>query len=176
MGQCGDLWHQYWEAVEQHSAAILILIKSHVSEWSLWSGHQPIWMSAGNEFADRLAPREPRSALRVDRQENCGCREVWPRRCRGALPPSPCTRPSSTRVAVARKRTPLEECIRLSAHEIVAGRRISSVMCTKCLQVCGKKQLCVWLATACVPWKATDALVIAPPPGQPAPDPADEQF
>ena len=25
------------------------------SEWSLWPGHQPIWMAAGNEFADRLA-------------------------------------------------------------------------------------------------------------------------
>ena len=56
MGQCGDLWHQYWEAVEHHSAAILILkVKSHVSEWSLWARHQPLWMHAGNEFAEKLA-------------------------------------------------------------------------------------------------------------------------
>ena len=36
-------------------------------------------------------------------------------------------------VAVPRKRTQLEECIRLSAHEIVAGRRAGSVKCTKCV-------------------------------------------
>ena len=32
--------------------------KSRASEWSRWSGHQPIWMFAWNEFADRLAAKE----------------------------------------------------------------------------------------------------------------------
>ena len=59
-------------------------------------------------------------------------------------------------VAVLRKRAPLEECIRVSQHEIVAG--------------CGKKQLRVWLPTLCIPWQAKDALIITLPPGLPAPD------
>ena len=59
MGQCCDHWNQYWGAVEHHSAAILILRGSHISEWSLWSGHQPILMFAGNEFADRLCRSAP---------------------------------------------------------------------------------------------------------------------
>ena len=53
MGQCGDLWHPYCDAVEHDSAAILILEVTFVN--GLWSGHQPIWMFPGNEFADRLA-------------------------------------------------------------------------------------------------------------------------
>ena len=58
VGRCCELWHQHWEAVERHSAAILVLeVKSHGSEWSLWSGHQSICMFAGNEFADRLAAK-----------------------------------------------------------------------------------------------------------------------
>ena len=53
--QCCDFWRQYPVAVEQHSAAILILeVKTHASEWSLWSGRQPLWMFVENEFADSL--------------------------------------------------------------------------------------------------------------------------
>ena len=55
-----------------HSAAILILeVKSHVSEWSLWSGHQCVWMFADNECADRLGGQGCRNApaLRVDHSE-----------------------------------------------------------------------------------------------------------
>ena len=37
-----------------------------------------------------------------------------------------------------------EECIKLSAHEIVVGRSFGSVKRIKTLQVCGKKQLRVW--------------------------------
>ena len=37
--------------------------------------------------------------------------------------------------------------------------------CTKCLQVCGKKQLRVWQTTTCIPWRAKDALFIPLPPG-----------
>ena len=73
-------------------------------------------------------------------------------------------------VAVPRKRAPLEECIRVSEHEIVAWRRAGSVKCSKCLQVYGKKQLRVWLPTSRILWQAKDALFIPPPPGLPAPD------
>ena len=45
-------------------------------------------------------------------------------------------------VVVPRNRAPLEECTRLSAHEIVAWR----VDCTKSLQVCGKKKTVACLA------------------------------
>ena len=69
-----------------------------------------------------------------------------------------------------------EECIQLSAHEIIAGRKAVSVKCTECLQVFGKKQLRVWLATTCVPWQPKDALVIALPPSQPFPDTSMNNF
>ena len=85
----------------------------------------------------------------------------------GSIPTSPFRCPMSRSIASMHH---WKECIRLSAHEIVAGRKAGSAKCTKCLQVCGKKQLRVWLATACVSWQAKDALVIALPPGQPAPD------
>ena len=54
VGPCRHLWHQYW-AVEYHASAILVMkVKSRAREWSLWSGHQLLWMFAGGEFADRL--------------------------------------------------------------------------------------------------------------------------
>ena len=46
----------------------------------------------------------------------------------------------------------------------MAGRWAGSVKCTKCLPVCGKKQLPVWLPTSCIPWQANDALFIPLPP------------
>ena len=79
-------------------------------------------------------------------------------------------------VAVPGKRVPLEECISLSAQETVAGRRAGSAKCTKCLQVCGKKHLRVWLPTTCMPWQAKDALFIPLPPGLPASDPPLNNF
>ena len=39
------------------------------------------------------------------------------------------------------------ECIRLSAYEIVAGRRAGPVKCIKWLLICGKKHLRIWLPT-----------------------------
>ena len=36
VGQCWDLWHQYWDAVEAHEAAMILKVESHVSEWFLW--------------------------------------------------------------------------------------------------------------------------------------------
>ena len=53
---------------------------------------------------------------------------------------------------------------------IVAGRSVGSVKCTKCLQVCGKNQLWVWLPTTCTPWQAKDALFIPLPLGLPLND------
>ena len=161
--QCGDLWHQDWEAVEYHPAAILIhKVKSHVSEWLLWSGHQPIRMLAGIEFAHRLTAKGAEAyqdsewsvkkivgvrilARTVQRQvatDTLHMAEQYPNKSIQV-----------SHVAVHRKHAPLEECIRLSAHEIVAG----SAKCTKCLQVCGKEQLRVWLQTTCIPWQAKDA-------------------
>ena len=59
--------NQYWDAVENHPAAVPILkVKSHASEWSLWSrqGNQPIWMFVAARGA------EAQQTLRVDYQEN----------------------------------------------------------------------------------------------------------
>ena len=77
--QCCDLQHQYWVAVECHSAAILFLkVKSHASEWSLWSGHQPLWMFAGSEFDDRFVAKgaEAHQHSELDCQENCRSQEL----------------------------------------------------------------------------------------------------
>ena len=41
------------------SSVLILEEKSHVSEWSLWSGHQARWMYAGNECAHRLEARGP---------------------------------------------------------------------------------------------------------------------
>ena len=130
------------------------------------AGHQPIWMFEGNEFADRLAAKGPKrtstlSGLSRKSQES----GVWPGPCRVGLPLSPWTWPSITRtspsglsyVAVPRKHQELEECIGLFVHVLVAGRRVGSVKCAKCLQVCGKKHLRFWLPTACMPWQAKNA-------------------
>ena len=57
-------------------------------------------------------------------------------------------------VAVPRKHLGLEECIELSAHVLVAGRRAGSVKCTKCLQVCVNKHPRFWLPTARTRWQA----------------------
>ena len=157
---CSDLWHQYWVAVEYHSAAVLVMkVKSRASEWSLWSGHQPLRMYAGNEIGDRLAA----NGAEASGQDGAEAR----RHCHPAHADQyPNKSIQVSCVAVPRKRAPLEECIRLSAHEIVAGRRIGSVKCTQCLQVCGKKQLVACLlATTCVPWQAKDALFIPLLPG-----------
>ena len=138
---CSDLWHQYWVAVEYHSAAVLVMkVKSRGSEWSLWSGHQPLRMYAGTEIGDRLAA----NGAEASGQDGAEAR----RHCHPAHADQyPNKSIQVSCVAVPRKRAPLEECIRLSAHEIVAGRRIGSVKCTQCLQVCGKKQLVACLAS-----------------------------
>ena len=125
-------------------------------------------MFAGSEFADRLAAREAKRTTIPNRRSRI-------LRDSGVQPGGRChlpwTWPSRSiqvsYVAVPRKRA-LEECTRMSEHEIVAGRRAGSVKCTKCLQVCGKKQLRVWLPTS-LPWKAKDALFIPLPLGLPAP-------
>ena len=63
-------------------------------------------------------------------------------------------------VTVTRKHLALDECIKRSAHELVSGRRAGSVKCRRCLQVCGRKKLRIWLPVARVPWQAKRA-----PPG-----------
>ena len=80
------------------------LSRSHASEWSLLSGHQPLWIFAGNEFADRLAAKgaEARQHSEWTVMKIAGTQEFKPGRCRGALPLLPCTY-----VAVPRKRAPL---------------------------------------------------------------------
>ena len=42
-------------------------------------------------------------------------------------------------VSLPRKRLALEECIKISAHELVAGRGAGSMKCKRCWQVCGRK-------------------------------------
>ena len=124
-------------------------------------------------------------AFRVDLSENCRIQEPSQD---GAEAGCHC-HPAHGRAVSQRVRTGIpcrgpsqacitwgSECIRLSAHEIVAGRRGGSVKCTKCLQVCGKKHLRVWLLTACIPWQAKDQLFISLPPGLPASHPAVEQL
>ena len=99
--QCCDLWHQFWDAVERHAAAFLILkVKSHVCERSLWSGHQPIWMFAGSEFADRLA-------WTVKKIGNKSILVFF--------------------ITFPRKRLAVDECIKRGAHELVAGLDLSIV-------------------------------------------------
>ena len=64
VGPCSDLWHQYWVAAEYLSAAILVMkVKSRASEWTLWSGHQHLWMYAGSELADRQAAKGGEATL-----------------------------------------------------------------------------------------------------------------
>ena len=110
-----DLWHQYWVAVEYHS--VVLKVKSHASEWSLCSGQQPLWTFVGNEFADSewstgniagvksvartLHRRVATVTLQVAEEYSNWFIQV-------------------SHVAVPRKRALLEECIKLSAHEIVA--------------------------------------------------------
>ena len=67
-------------------------------------------------------------------------------------------------VSLPRKRLALDECIKISAHELVARRRAGSAKCKKCLQVCGRKNLCMWLPTACVPRLAKRAPPVPLPP------------
>ena len=93
MGQWCALWHQYWDAVENHPAGIPILkVKSHASEWSRWSGHQPISQSGCSWRPKGLKRTSTLSGLSRKSQES----GVWPGRCRGG-PLSPWTWPSSTR-------------------------------------------------------------------------------
>ena len=47
---------------------------------------------------------------------------------------------------------------------IVAVRRAGCVKSTKCLQVCGKKQLRAWLLTSCIPWHPAAARATSPDP------------
>ena len=50
--------NQYWDAVENHPAAIPILkVKSHASEWSRWSGQSANLDVRGERVADRLAAK-----------------------------------------------------------------------------------------------------------------------
>ena len=132
----------YWVAVEYHSATILVMkVKGRACEWSLWSRHQPFWMCVGNEFADRLAAKgaeaRPHSEWTVKKIQGVGSLARTVQRHVATLTlhmaeQYPNKSVQVSHVAVLRKRAPLEECIRLSAHEIVAGRRIGSVKCTKC--------------------------------------------
>ena len=62
--------------------------KSRASEWSRWSGHQPIWMFAWNEFADRRPKRPKRTSTLSELSRKSQESGVWPGRCRGGLPPS----------------------------------------------------------------------------------------
>ena len=128
---------------------------------------KPLWMFAGNEFADRLAAKgadaHQHSEWTVKKIVGVRKLAVQPWRCGAGVPPSPCTwYPNKSilvsHVTVPRKRVSLEERVGLSAHETVAGRRAGSVKCMKCVQVCGKKDLRVWLPTTCIPWQAKDAL------------------
>ena len=164
VGPCSDLWHQYWGAVEYHAAAILVMkVKSRASERSLWSRHQPIWMCAGNEFADRLAAKgaEAHQDSEWTLKTFAGV---------GNLATTVQWRVATWHVAVPQQVHSGLLCLQplgrghrwksasgWSAHEILLqGRRIGSVKCTKCVHVCFKKQLRVWLQTTCVPWRAKD--------------------
>ena len=77
--QCGDLWHQCWEAVEQHSAAILNSQSREPRQRMV----AVVRASANLDVCGQRVCRETgghgspgASALRMDRQENCGCQEV----------------------------------------------------------------------------------------------------
>ena len=59
VGQCCDLWHQYWDAVE-HQSAVDLRARSLVREQSLWSGHQPLWMFVATSLPTDWRPREPK--------------------------------------------------------------------------------------------------------------------
>ena len=134
-------------------------------------------MFAGNKFADRLAAKgaEAHQHSEWTLKTTGGIRNLaravqrrvatvtWPSTSRKS--PSRC--PTSRSLAS----TSLEECIRLFAHEIVAGRRAGSVKCKKCLHVCGKKNLRSWLPSACVPWQVKSAPPAPLPPGLPVPGP-----
>ena len=45
------------------AARMVVKVKSHESELSLWSGHQQVGMYAGDAFADNLAVKEVESYL-----------------------------------------------------------------------------------------------------------------
>ena len=108
---------------------------------------QRVCRQAGGEGC-RSAP-----ALRVDRQEN-GSHQKSGQGCAEAS--GYChvahdrafteqVRPCVPRHGPSQALCP--ECIKLSAHELVAGRRAGSVKCKKCWQVCGKRNLRSWLPT-----------------------------
>ena len=178
---CLDLWHQCWEAVEDHSAAILVLEnKSHASERSLWS-REPAKCGCYRLAAKGAEAHRHFQWTIIEQVAGVRslARTVQRRVATVTLHKAEQYSNKSmlvSHVAVPRKRVPLEECIGLSAHEIVAGRRVGSVKCTKCLQVCGKKHLHVWLPATCIPWQVYDALFIPLPLGLPAADPPLNNF
>ena len=137
-------------SLDHHSAAILILeVKSHVSEWSLWSGHQCVWMFADNECADRLAAKAAEAHLHSEWtiKKIAGVRRLARTVQRRVATVTlhmaeqyPNTSILLSHVAIPRERVPLEEsgCLRM---RLWRGAGVGFVKCIKCLQVCGKKHL-----------------------------------
>ena len=142
--------NQYWDAVDPVAIPILKVKSQRVvaigtSLPTDWRPKRPKRTSTLSELSRKIPevrilarPVQSRVAtVTLDMAEQYPNKSFW-----------------VSHVAVPRKHLGLEECIELSAHVLVAGRRAGSVKCTKCLQVCVNKHPRFWLPTARTRWQA----------------------
>ena len=182
-GGNGDVWQLYWEQVEKHGGRVMVVkTKSHESSLALWSGFQPLWMYAGNAFADRLANRGA-EAIQLSSGEITNVQaqrgRAWKIQARIAAvykaigESSKQARPmgandgqvdlddaDEVRPAQAtRERVQRPSILQLaenSKHRVVVGKGRWS--CSRCAQHCKGRGLRTWLASTCVPLAARRAM------------------